>query len=81
MPRARTPRTPKPKAEKIAKKAVKALELVASGNGNGNGHATVDRESEIRLRAYQLYEGRGYGDGMADQDWFQAEREVLGRHA
>jgi len=33
---------------------------------------------QIRLRAYQLYEARGRGDGHALDDWFQAEAEILG---
>jgi hypothetical protein len=31
----------------------------------------------IALRAYQLYEERGYADGFDLQDWLQAEREIL----
>ena len=34
-------------------------------------------EERIRLRAYELYEQRGRVDGFAEQDWRQAEREVL----
>ncbi|HXX02328.1 MAG TPA: DUF2934 domain-containing protein [Candidatus Acidoferrales bacterium] len=35
-------------------------------------------ERKIRLHAQQLYEQRGKADGMALQDWVQAESEVLG---
>jgi Protein of unknown function (DUF2934) len=31
----------------------------------------------IALRAYQLYEERGYVDGFDLEDWLQAEREIL----
>ncbi len=33
----------------------------------------------IRLRAYELYEkrGRGEGLGLEEQDWLQAEQEVM----
>jgi len=31
----------------------------------------------IALRAYQLFEERGGGDGRDVEDWLQAEREVL----
>ena len=34
-------------------------------------------EHEIRIRAYDLYERRGAGDGHALDDWLQAEYEVL----
>jgi hypothetical protein len=34
-------------------------------------------ENQIRERAYQLYEGRGRGPGQDQQDWVQAEHEIL----
>ncbi|MGH9550721.1 MAG: DUF2934 domain-containing protein [Terriglobales bacterium] len=37
-------------------------------------------EEEIRIRAYQLYEERGYMPGHEDEDWRVAEQEILGRH-
>ena len=37
-----------------------------------------DNEQRIRRRAYELYEQRGRVDGFALDDWFQAEREILG---
>ena len=36
-----------------------------------------DIEKRIRDRAYQLYEQRGSVDGVALDDWFQAEAEIL----
>ncbi len=42
--------------------------------------STVDLEEEIRIRAYQLYEERGYTAGHEDEDWLVAEREILSRH-
>ena len=36
-------------------------------------------EEEIRIRAYQLYEERGYLPGHEDEDWLIAEQEILGR--
>ena len=38
-------------------------------------------ERKIRLRAEQLYEQRGAGDGSALKDWVQAENEVVGKSA
>jgi hypothetical protein len=81
MPRAKTPRAPKPKAENAENKVLQMPETVAA-NGNGNGtHVPTDIEAEIRRRAYELYEGRGHSDGQAEQDWIQAEREVLARQS
>lgn len=74
MARAKTPRTPKPKQED---------NVLRMPDNGGNGEATrsrVDLESEIRLRAYQIYEERGYTNGRADDDWFQAEQQILARH-
>jgi hypothetical protein len=34
-------------------------------------------ESKIRERAHQLYEVRGRGPGKDEQDWLQAEHEIL----
>jgi Protein of unknown function (DUF2934) len=37
-------------------------------------------EDEIRRRAYELYEERGYSSGNEAEDWLTAEREVLQRY-
>ena len=36
-------------------------------------------EKEVQVRAYELYEQRGKGEGFALQDWLEVEAEVLGR--
>jgi hypothetical protein len=36
-------------------------------------------EKQIQMRAYELYEQRGKGQGFALQDWLEAEAEVLAR--
>lgn len=77
MPKAKSPRATKAKAEKAENKVLQMPEVSANGNG---GHFSPDLEPEIRARAYQLYEERGYTDGRSEEDWFQAEREVLARH-
>lgn len=78
MPKAKTPRTTK---AKVGKRVLQMPEVSGGSNGNGNGsYFQADLESEIRVRAYELYEQRGYTDGRSDDDWFQAEREVLARH-
>ncbi len=79
MAKARTPRTPKPKAEKKVLQMPEATP-VAIGNGNGS-HSPVELESEIRIRAYELYASRGFADGLAEEDWIQAEREVRARES
>lgn len=36
-------------------------------------------EDEVRTLAYQIFEVNGRQEHHADQDWFQAEQELLGR--
>jgi hypothetical protein len=36
-------------------------------------------EKEVQIRAYEIYERRGKGQGLALQDWLKAEAEVLDR--
>ncbi len=36
------------------------------------------RRDAIEARAYEIYQGRGSADGMDEDDWQQAEREVDG---
>ena len=37
---------------------------------------TLDLTPQIATRAYELYEQRGRQDGLANQDWLEAERET-----
>lgn len=39
----------------------------------------TDLELEIRRRAYELYEQRGYTPGHESEDWLVAEQEILAR--
>jgi hypothetical protein len=40
----------------------------------------INLEEEIRRRAYELSEQRGFTPGYENDDWFIAEREVLTRY-
>jgi len=40
----------------------------------------INLEEEIRRRAYELSEQRGFTPGYENDDWFSAEREVLSRY-
>ena len=37
----------------------------------------ADQHYRIAARAYELYEARGRVDGYAEEDWLQAENEIL----
>lgn len=85
MPRAKSPRTPKPTTKPSVDNNI--LQMPENGNGNSqngssrNGSLPSDLESAIRLRAYELYAQRGYIEGFEEEDWLAAEREVLARRA
>ncbi|HKR96816.1 MAG TPA: DUF2934 domain-containing protein [Candidatus Angelobacter sp.] len=85
MPRAKSPRSPKPTTKPVVDN--KVLQMPENGNSssqNGtarNGRSASDLEALIRVRAYELYAERGYVEGFQEEDWLAAEREVLGRHA
>ena len=38
-----------------------------------------DLQDQIRTRAYEIYEHRGRHDGFAEQDWLEAEAEILAK--
>ena len=49
----------------------------------GKKHAAplpINLDAEIRRRAYELYEQRGYLPGHEDEDWLIAEQEVRARY-
>jgi len=54
----------------------RVMGLAASSGPNS---AKPDRADEIRRRAYQLSEQRGFEPGHETEDWLCAEREILGR--
>ncbi|MBZ5634340.1 MAG: DUF2934 domain-containing protein [Acidobacteriia bacterium] len=39
----------------------------------------VTIEAEIARLAYSLWEARGDNGGSAEEDWYRAEQEILGR--
>lgn len=48
------------------------------GTTNQSTESANGLREEIRHRAHELYEQRGRVDGLAWDDWFQAETEILG---
>jgi hypothetical protein len=41
--------------------------------------SATDLTEQVRTLAYALYEQRGRQEGYAEQDWLQAEAEILGQ--
>ena len=56
---------------------MKNLTVPTQEKARNEGLTQVERATEIRLRAYRLYEQRGRVDGHAQEDWVQAEAEIL----
>jgi hypothetical protein len=67
-----------PRAKVSRSKASKAAAMQPVSEPGLASQAAI--EDEIRQRAYELYEQRGRLPGFENQDWLEAEREVLGRH-
>ena len=70
----------KPTAKPKSKAGKNLLQMPESGNGGAPPYSPAELEVEIRLRAYELYQQRGYAPGQEAQDWLAAEQEVLARH-
>ena len=56
-----------------------AIELVPEDSTPDSDQPTAEFElqEQIRQRAYELYQQRGEQDGFAEQDWLQAEAEIM----
>jgi hypothetical protein len=75
MPRAKTARYGKAQNNLVAS----ASQFTDSPEEKSNG-TSLDLESEIRRRAYELYERRGCTPGHESEDWIVAEREIVSRN-
>lgn len=89
MARTKTPRTPKQPTTSIETnvtampetKVTKAPEVKAAVEPKKVILPTpINVEDEIRRRAYELSEQRGFVPGHENDDWFVAEREVMARY-
>jgi hypothetical protein len=52
-------------------------ERIQQGRPGQLSSIPINREEEIRRRAYELYQERGESSGSSLEDWLQAEAEVL----
>jgi hypothetical protein len=74
----KTPGAPRKTASRKSKPAT-TVTPISQGNGAPSS-LPEDIQEQIRARAYELYEARGRQQGFHDQDWAQAEAEVLSRY-
>lgn len=91
MARAKTPRsvtstnpvTPTNNVAPLNKQVITMPEVntlsQSKKNGSVGNSSQLDLDSEIRQRAYELYQERGGTPGHEHADWLTAEREVLSR--
>jgi hypothetical protein len=79
MAKAKTPRTTTPSNKQVITMP-EAGSLPQIRKASSAAPTPIDLESQIRTRAYQLSEERGFAAGHETDDWFQAEREVRARH-
>lgn len=79
MPRAKTPRNGNPSVKKQVLTMPEADSATATKKTSQGGNSLVDLESQIRQRAYELYQERGCTAGHEHEDWLRAEREVRAR--
>ncbi|HLZ41835.1 MAG TPA: DUF2934 domain-containing protein [Candidatus Sulfotelmatobacter sp.] len=52
---------------------------ISQGKQNLSQESNVETLEKVRLRAYQLYEQRGRGEGHDVEDWLKAESEVIAK--
>ena len=69
MPHAKTPQNNSPS------RRVRSVKTKTSP-----GSMVISLDDEIRVRAYEIYQQRGYAPGDEREDWLIAEREVRERH-
>jgi hypothetical protein len=60
------------------KRATKKTEEIARTRSS---QAPVSNHERIALLAYSYWEQRGNSGGSPEEDWFRAEREILGQPA
>jgi hypothetical protein len=79
MPRAKTPRvTTPPQKQVLTMPEVTSTPQPRKAASSANAQ-NVDLETQVRQRAYELYQERGCTPGRENEDWLQAEHEVMAR--
>jgi len=64
----------------MASRALK-IEVKDKGERQTAKSGTIADESSIRTRAYELWVSRGRPEGSDQEDWFNAEQELMRRLA
>ena len=85
MAKAKTPRTTNNRSKQVIQMPEPGTATVTTAapsetRKTSSAPVSIDIQGEIRRRAYELYEQRGRVHGFEQEDWAQAEREILARH-
>jgi hypothetical protein len=78
MPRAKTPRPTPPNKQVLTMPEVTSTPQPRKAASTQNSQP-VGLETQVRQRAFELYQERGCTPGRENEDWLQAEREVMAR--
>jgi hypothetical protein len=79
MATAKRPRTTKKSAAATEVKETPIVEKAAVSKQVATVTTrTVDLQEAVRLRAYELFQQRGFQHGADFDDWLRAEKEILG---
>ncbi|MBX3235978.1 MAG: DUF2934 domain-containing protein [Nitrospiraceae bacterium] len=78
-PKRRTPRNSNKKSTQSAKPrgSKPKTEKLILATPTTDTSPPVELHAKIARRAYELYAERGYRDGHAEEDWLEAEQEIL----
>jgi Protein of unknown function (DUF2934) len=65
-----------PQHNNMSKRRPMDSEQGATPEMAGDTTSGSPERERIAMRAYELYQARGGGDGLAEEDWLTAEREL-----
>ena len=80
MARAKTPRGSNGKTQPAATDIQLQSAAEVKKNEAKKNVVPINLEEEIRRRAYELSEQRGFVPGHENEDWLNAEREITTRY-
>jgi hypothetical protein len=61
----------------LSRKGKSQVKRIEPERPNRLSHIPSNQQEEIKLRAFEIYQQRGRGDGYELEDWLQAESEIL----
>jgi hypothetical protein len=81
MPKAKTPRATKPFNKQVLTmpEATSTPQPRKASSPANSQNVDLEVEVQVRQRAYELYQEHGCTPGHENEDWLQAEREVMAR--